>query len=1766
MADYNAPASSYQSSSKALANTLIGPSTLIDLPSKLPVPQPIVPLCAANVGSAVNNNDVQQTWKFLENTTDGQITEKLGSDLLAVDVSHIQVKEQPSLGSVSDLRRPYSVYALEQRFPNLFSHRSSLTNPLPDGHNAHRYHLETSDESVQDVAPHQVFEKRRIQPRKKDKPIYKFENQEVITLDSTSTSAVSESDSKDSTWKCETTSGTSDSENFVRPGPSSAKKSRKTSLKNKSDQESEYEGESTTYKRFVTLCEKITDYLKKKDESSSKKPDKLAVPLTVLSELSIEAARLKATNEAYEISLDDVEQVVKILLGIIRHGKCIESSVTEEPADDKEKKLWNYLKLEEIAASMEATVAVLHILTAKNMPKTLYADENIDSLIDIISYHQVNTLYPIFDPMYKDKSADNSLKSDSNRLKGRGKVSSPKNKLVNFIYRKTCEAVALLSELVQITTFTDTIIIQLSSIGISSFFVDNVKDLQRSALDLIRWTFKKYDKHRNVIIEDILSSLVKLPSNRTNLRCYNLGNGESIQIVSALILQLFHCMVKIPVLKNSDSKKKSTKGTGSKEPPEQPELIEEHIIGQSYESAVRNGQSFITQFFKKYCVKDEEDRKVIFENFIQDLLITVDKPEWPSSELLLGIVGKCLAHTFTDKSNDIAVRTTSLEYFGLVAAHLRKRLISIEEIDLKALQSQISEISHESVIDDSNDILESVEYYFEKILIGQLYSESKDFPWYQPAVYFRIGRLLYETHKEIEKQFNESANLSANLSLEDSANINEDNAIIESLKKKLSAVTIMCRLLIRGRWPKLTLSSEVLESMSQKVVSKRSLFSSFDTYLQHLLRMLYEPTIALRARALKCLTSIIGEDPNILRRKEVHQAVHARLLDTSVSVREAAVELTGKFMLTNIQLCEQYFEILIERILDTGISVRKRVIKVLKDLYTRFPAFEKNPEICVRILLRFNDDESVKDLVTKVFQHVWFSCDSKSGDEVKKVTDDLVNCVAICHDSALECLENLIRHMVKSSDFSSYSEAVTNSSKVILANLLESILKFEDQLVNISKNDEKADVKVVACFSTLLVFSKCFPQLVVDYAPRLQPYLSMKCSTKADAAILRTVPCILEYVLPLMQHPSKSFLADLEKDLMKLILIQGQTVVQNCISCLTVIVNEVTHNYDLVRDCLRKYIGLLRSVTNQELLLIESKLTSNKPRIMRALFVVGMLYKNFDMDLSSDSSELNLDSTFELFLAFCQCEDGEVLLKAFTGIGSIEILTSSIFFLLSLRIKPNTLSLIVVLPLNAIGSLCVRYPKLLMHKKLSEKYKKVLNSRKSSTKLMCQVLKNIEHYLIEEDKRTQKAEDTWKKSNSNKNLGQLGDARSSTQFDHKKFFYSLASKIVQHYANEVLEASTNSESEIRNSSLNVILRILRDGLMHPIKCVPYLITLSTDPQKSTKILAEKQLSTLASDYLNFVQSKAAQGIRLTFELHKKLQGSIVRGYSKESASALCSCCYMLLRSNRRYRRALAHSLLRYFETDNNSGKEIEYLLYIAGNLAYFPYNIQDEPLFLIHQLDLTLSVMGTNLLDAVGKTFQFEDSEEDLDSSSVDALKVEFSNGDFDYRRFIYPTLSCLLLIQLRDHLKSLYSISESKCIGYSPSDNAKVNDKSLTRRNADLFDPRNVIENMKNQAEPAIAVKLYLQLKSAIATTHNKDYDDGCDAMLSIAEGEEDIKEGNKIFKYPISGRNILIPQETGIRNHVKRVDGAIKRKLSSRKSLDGGSCKRMKQISLDL
>ena len=41
------------------------------------------------------------------------------------------------------------------------------------------------------------------------------------------------------------------------------------------------------------------------------------------------------------------------------------------------------------------------------------------------------------------------------------------------------------------------------------------------------------------------------------------------------------------------------------------------------------------------------------------------------------------------------------------------------------------------------------------------------------------------------------------------------------------------------------------------------------------------------------------------------------------------------------------------------------------------------------------------------------------------------------------------------------------------------------------------------------------------------------------------------------------------------------------------------------------------------------------------------------------------------------------------------------------------------------------------------------------------------------------------------------------------------------------------------------------------------------------------------------------------------------------------------------------------------------MLYLADNLAYIPYTVIDEPLYLIHHIDLMVSLIGTSILQSI---------------------------------------------------------------------------------------------------------------------------------------------------------------------------------------------------------
>lgn len=140
-------------------------------------------------------------------------------------------------------------------------------------------------------------------------------------------------------------------------------------------------------------------------------------------------------------------------------------------------------------------------------------------------------------------------------------------------------------------------------------------------------------------------------------------------MVTALVLQLIQSSTVLPdSLSDSSKYKKKYNSTDADN-----KIDKDVYIMAKCETAVSIGGNFLTTFLNKCKSRSgETDFRPLFENFVNDLLTTVNRPEWPASELLLSLLGTLLVKYMSDKSKEQSIRVVSLEYLGIVAARLRK--------------------------------------------------------------------------------------------------------------------------------------------------------------------------------------------------------------------------------------------------------------------------------------------------------------------------------------------------------------------------------------------------------------------------------------------------------------------------------------------------------------------------------------------------------------------------------------------------------------------------------------------------------------------------------------------------------------------------------------------------------------------------------------------------------------------------------------------------------------------------------------------------------------------------------------------------------------------------------------------------------------------------------------------------------------------------------------------------------------------------------------
>ena len=168
-------------------------------------------------------------------------------------------------------------------------------------------------------------------------------------------------------------------------------------------------------------------------------------------------------------------------------------------------------------------------------------------------------------------------------------------------------------------------------------------------------------------------------------------------------------------------------------------------------------------------------------------------------------------------------------------------------------------------------------------------------------------------------------------------------------------------------------------------------------------------------------------------------------------------------------------------------------------------------------------------------------------------------------------------------------------------------------------------------------------------------------------------------------------------------------MLQSCVSCLGVIVNDVTRNFKLVKDLFQKFFGVLSAMRQRHQRdPSDPKLVPMQATCLRALFTLGLLCRHFDFDSEDFGAHVVIKNTvFELLMYFMRHEQDEVRHMALSGLG---------FF-------------------------STRHYEFMIRNELRGLYTRILNDRQLPVRTRTQVLRNLNHYLTEEEMRMIKAEE-----------------------------------------------------------------------------------------------------------------------------------------------------------------------------------------------------------------------------------------------------------------------------------------------------------------------------------------------------------------------------------------------------------------------------------------
>lgn len=599
----------------------------------------------------------------------------------------------------------------------------------------------------------------------------------------------------------------------------------------------------------------------------------------------------------------------------VQHGLTLDilsSSGLEQGANND----WKASGMDiQVITALDAGICELIVMSAHGVDRRVLSEEAIENCVQLLNHVVRRLILPCIDTGFATSVSAPSVLTpkDDEKVAGghqRGSTSSRINlrsnkslhKVVDRILPVVCEFMECLAQLLQSVKLADRWILQFSSRMAEFFLLEHSSfavSLQHSGLLVLRSVFMNYEAHRALVMEEIVGVMMKLPTAKRSLQTVKLYNStDCIQRVSTVVVAMVQSLVSLQQLDSIEIDLGTDQGAADPSGADAAAIPADlKTIATSTLDVTRDAARLFVRPLLKECFKktDERDHRAVLENFVDDLLAMVARPEWSGAEVLMEVLSSSLASIL---SSNLSKDARNLEsQHSLSALGLVGKICTTIKLHQNAVaRSQLDDdVDAQAVIDDHRRFLAGVGALNRKYADGDASMDKAS----TPDLIFKhiVIACLRRGNRADMMQVDSRRLLSLRFLTEVLEDTNRDQHEADaevSLWKSLWGVS-------RGTGDShsrvLPPTMDLGIRLNLHLVVLRDFCGLFDKLLAHIMALLSNGVPSFRARVMRALAGIVDVDPLLMAEAGVRAAVQRCFLDERISVRQAAVDLVGKYVM-----------------------------------------------------------------------------------------------------------------------------------------------------------------------------------------------------------------------------------------------------------------------------------------------------------------------------------------------------------------------------------------------------------------------------------------------------------------------------------------------------------------------------------------------------------------------------------------------------------------------------------------------------------------------------------------------------------------------------------------------------------------------------------------------------------------------------------------------------------------------------------------------------